>query len=328
MMTFAIPCHNGAAHLPDLLRSLLAQVDVDCELLLVDDASSDDSVAVARAVAGRRLALVVNPTPLGIPGNWNRCIELVGSDFFCLAHQDDVYAPEFAVTMLDALAQAPHAAAAHCRLRAIDARGAPRTSLRERYKERFWRTLPALESPAQGFQRLFAGNFVGCPSLVFRRAAVAAIGAFDTHFRFVADWEWLLRAHAKDWQLAAVPQALVAYRRHAGQATHGDAASLRRYQEEQTLLLQAHVVGVGADLLPAHTRSTAMRDNLLLDAFLDLQARRPHDARAKLDLLGNLDPSARRSLPAKAVAAAARLGWPGRQALGCALAGYVAWAGR
>ena len=126
-----------------------------------------------------------------------------------------------------------------------------------------------------------------CPTVVYRADAIAAAGAFDTHYRFVADWEWLLRLQAKGWQLAAVSQPLVSYRRHAEQATHREAESLRRYREEHAVLTHAREFGVSDGLLPEHARSTAMRDNLLFDAFGDLQARRPDAARDKLRLLGH-----------------------------------------
>ena len=68
--TFAIPCYNAGPHLRPLLESLLRQDEQDFDLLLVDDASTDDSVAVAQRVAGDRLRIHRNPVRLGISGNW------------------------------------------------------------------------------------------------------------------------------------------------------------------------------------------------------------------------------------------------------------------
>ncbi|HLU38759.1 MAG TPA: glycosyltransferase [Planctomycetota bacterium] len=327
-LTFTIPCRNGVRHLRPLLESLLGQEGVETRVILVDDASTDGSVALAREVGGSRVTVVENQRALGIPGNWNRCAELVRTEFFCIAHQDDVYAPHFARVLLTALTQNPRAAAAHCRARAIDAEGRPAPSLSERYKERFWRRLPPVEDAARGFRRLYAGNYVCCPSLVYRTAAFRAVGAFDTHFRFAPDWEWLLRCCAKGLELAAVGRTLLSYRRHEAQATRHHARSLQRYREEHAVLSHARLFGVGAGLLPAGARSTAMRDNLLYDAFRDLLDRDVEAARDKLELLADLDPGARRSTPARALSAAARLGWPGRTALRLAVRGFVAWSAR
>lgn len=322
MLTFAVPCRDGERYLPELLQSLLAQT-LPSRLVLVDDASRDESVALARRIVGDALRVVRNAEPLGIPGNWNRAVELADTEFVCLAHQDDVYAPEFGAALVQALHAVPQAAAAHCRAQAIDAAGQPLQALPERYKARFWRHLPPTEAPAAGFRRLFAGNYVNCASLVYRKAAFAAVGSFDTHFRFAPDWEWLLRAQAKGWQLAAVSAPLVGYRRHGGQATRQAAKSLERYREEHAILESARTVGEGDGALPFGARSTAMRDNLLYDAFSDLQAGNVDGARGKLAALAQLDPQARRSVPARALAGAMRLGWPGRKALSLALSGYV-----
>ncbi len=48
-VTVLMPVWNGGAHLPAAIRSVLGQTLVDRELLVVDDGSTDDSVAVARA---------------------------------------------------------------------------------------------------------------------------------------------------------------------------------------------------------------------------------------------------------------------------------------
>ena len=132
--TFAIPCRNAGRHLRPLLQSLLAQTRQDFELLLVDDGSSDDSIAVAREVAGDRVVVHRNEPALGIGGNWNRCVDLVTTPYFCLAHQDDVYETHYLERMLAALAERPDAGFAHCRASAIDADGKPMTSPAERYK--------------------------------------------------------------------------------------------------------------------------------------------------------------------------------------------------
>lgn len=327
-VTFAIPCHDGARHLRPLLESLLAQRDVDVRLLLVDDASTDGSSGLAKHVAGNRIEVVEFAPALGIPGNWNRAADLIETDFFCLAHQDDVYAPDYAVSLLAALAAHPSAAAAYARVDAIDDQGRRVRSLSERYKDRFWRQLDGMDTAEATFKRLFAGNYVSCPSLLYRTAAFRAVGQFDVEYRFVADWEWLLRASAKGFGLVPVARTLVSYRRHQRQATRQEVASLRRYREEHDLLHHAAAVGASIGLWPPDTKSTAMRDNLLYDAYADLEAGDRDAAQRKLDLLEELDPQARRSLPARVLGGAARSGAVGRAALRIGLAAYVGMAAR
>jgi glycosyltransferase involved in cell wall biosynthesis len=59
-VTALIPCHNGAAFLPASIASVRAQTRPVDEILVVDDASTDDSVAVAEAEGARVLRLAQN----------------------------------------------------------------------------------------------------------------------------------------------------------------------------------------------------------------------------------------------------------------------------
>ncbi|MGB3769705.1 MAG: glycosyltransferase family A protein [Rhodococcus sp. (in: high G+C Gram-positive bacteria)] len=63
-----IAVHDGAEHIRTALDSVLASTWRDLELILVDDASSDDTVAVARACVDPRLSVHVLPENVGVAG--------------------------------------------------------------------------------------------------------------------------------------------------------------------------------------------------------------------------------------------------------------------
>src|SRR4051794_14132307 len=75
-MTVAIPTCNGARHLAVALRGILAQEGVEFELVVSDDRSEDESLAIVRAEAGDRARVFVNGERLGLAGNWNRCLAI------------------------------------------------------------------------------------------------------------------------------------------------------------------------------------------------------------------------------------------------------------
>lgn len=311
-VTFAIPCRNGRRHLRALLESLLAQTRHDFDLLLVDDASSDGSVELARAVAGDRIAIHRNDRPLGIGGNWNRCIELAATPFVCLAHQDDVYGRDYAARMVAALAARPDAGMAHCRARAMDADGRPLASPAERYKDHFWREDPGTDRAAH-YHRLFRGNFVVCPSMMFRTAAVRAAGGFRTDLHFALDWEFAFRLLRAGFGIVDVPEALVRYRRHAAAATAAANSYGSRFAEELRVLGDAVPAGQAAGLLPQRVGiSPALRNNLLHEALADLHARRFDGVRRKLAFVREHAPDLWRDPLVRAFRLAWRLGPPGR----------------
>ncbi len=93
LLTVAIPTCNGAAHLAEAIRSILSQEGVEFELVVSDDRSDDDTLAVVRRAAGDRARIEVNSERLGLAGNWNRCAALARTPLVAIFHQDDVMLP-------------------------------------------------------------------------------------------------------------------------------------------------------------------------------------------------------------------------------------------
>lgn len=314
--TFAIPCRNAGVHLRPLLQSLLAQTERDVALLLVDDASSDGSARLAREVAGDRITVHENAQALGIGGNWNRCVELVTTPFFCLAHQDDVYEPRYLERMLAALRARPDAGFAHCRAVAVDASGVAFASPAERFKDHFWQHAPG-EDRAAHYARLWRGNFVCCPSVLYRTDAVRAVGTFRAELRFALDWDYWFRTLRAGRGIVDVDELLLHYRRHEDAASTVATADRSRFAEELQVLAEARTTGVAAGLLPAAIgASVALRNNLLHEAFTDLQSGRRAAVEHKLAFVREHAPELWRDGYVRTFRSLWRLGPPGRWALG------------
>ncbi|MBL8748268.1 MAG: glycosyltransferase family 2 protein [Planctomycetes bacterium] len=323
-VTFAIPCRNAGPYLEPLLSSLLRQTRQDFDVVLVDDASTDDSVVKARAVCGPRLRVVENPVPLGLGGNWNRAAELVETPFFCLAHVDDVYQDAFLEGMLRALEAAPTAAFAHCRAHALDESGRVIDSPVERFKDGFWSECLDPDPRVQ-FLLLRRGNFVMCPSAVYRTDRFRAVGPFDPKLRATLDWERNVRTALAGHTIAAVPDALLGYRRHLQSVTAANVRTLERYREEAALLSWMDTEGRARGWLAADAPpSRALRNNLLYDVFVDLRGRQYESAALRLAFARDEHPELAWDGVARIVAAAARAGLPGRLALAGALR-LVVW---
>jgi len=99
-VSVAIASYNGARFLAETIHSLLAQSMRDFRLICVDDHSTDDSAAIAASFRDERLSVVVAETHGSLPENWNRAARASDSDYFVIAHQDDVYEPRFLELML------------------------------------------------------------------------------------------------------------------------------------------------------------------------------------------------------------------------------------
>ena len=227
MITIFMPVWNGARHLREALESLRGH-----RVVCVDDASTDDSIAIAQACGAE---VVRNDAHLGLAANWNRCIALASTPFFAIAHQDDVCEPGWAEAMLTLLDAHPRAFIAHCKTSPIDDNGRAITTPAARYKESLWpQRDPYEEGGDAALRRLARGNFIVAPSVVFRAEAVRAIGAFSP-LDFVVDWEYWLRGVLAGFTIAGTHRRLVRFRRHAATATRALERTQDRYREEIAL---------------------------------------------------------------------------------------------
>ena len=93
-LTVAIAFHDDEAHLGAAIRSVLAQTERDFELLLIDDGSSDRSVAVARSFLGdRRVQLFADGRRRHLGARLNEALSRARGALFARMDGDDVCHP-------------------------------------------------------------------------------------------------------------------------------------------------------------------------------------------------------------------------------------------
>ena len=93
-VTVVVPTFNPGHFLVEALDSVLAQTNQDWRLLLIDDASTDDSLSmVSHQLKDPRIQLVRNETNRGQAASLNRGLEQVETEFFLQLDADDWLAP-------------------------------------------------------------------------------------------------------------------------------------------------------------------------------------------------------------------------------------------
>jgi succinoglycan biosynthesis protein ExoO len=101
-VSIIVPAYNAAGFLKRALHSALAQTMPDLELIVVDDASSDATLALAREVAARdpRVLVLHNEHNRGMYPTYNRAIDAARGDWIAALDADDVWLPERLERML------------------------------------------------------------------------------------------------------------------------------------------------------------------------------------------------------------------------------------
>lgn len=85
-----IPSYNGAAVIGDTLKSILSQNFSDYEIIINDDASTDNTEEIIRAFNDARIKFFKNPKNLGYPGNLEESRKKAGGEIIYLMGQDDI----------------------------------------------------------------------------------------------------------------------------------------------------------------------------------------------------------------------------------------------
>jgi len=103
LVSVCVPTYNGARYLDECLASASAQTYANIEILVVDDGSSDDTIAIAEQWQQRdqRVRIERNRSNLGLVHNWNRCIQLARGEWIKFLFQDDTLEPVCVETLLD-----------------------------------------------------------------------------------------------------------------------------------------------------------------------------------------------------------------------------------
>ncbi len=181
-----IPVRNGSAFLGEAIASALAQEERDAEIVVVDNASTDSTPDVVRGFRDQRLRYIRNPNELEMVGNWNRCIELAVGEFVALLHHDDRWLPGFLARARRLFEAYPGAGVVYGGCRIVDTAGQI-LRLHQPFSE------PHVWSGERELEILIRGNYIYCPTVVYRASALRRVGGFTPGLNLTPDWELLLR---------------------------------------------------------------------------------------------------------------------------------------
>ena len=236
-VSVAVLNYNYARYLPERLNSVFAQTHPVAEVLLLDDASTDDSLAVAAQVAeaaGRQIRVVANTKNAGVFAQWRRAAELAAGEFVWLCEADDAADPALLAKLLRACAGAKHAVLAFADSRAVDEHG---RQVSASYKS-YYLDAGATGLLASGIWpgREFAAEYMAVRNLILNVSAVlwrrdALLAALDTvpdldSWQLAGDWRLYMAVLAAqpEGEVAYVAEPLNTHRRHGGGVTQRLAA--------------------------------------------------------------------------------------------------------
>jgi glycosyltransferase involved in cell wall biosynthesis len=207
LVSVLIPVYNVEKYLEETVRSILNQSYRDIEVLLLDDGSTDGSMAVASKLAATDSRIVILP-----PAGYNRGVVATRNDLLRAARgayiawndSDDISTPDRIARQLDFLKNNPQFGAVGTGIVFADENLVPQSST---------------SYPAEP-ERQRTDPYLCCATIMATRAAAQDAGLFRRVFRFGGeDGDWILKMSDKH-DVTNIPNALYTYRRHPQSLTH------------------------------------------------------------------------------------------------------------
>jgi glycosyltransferase involved in cell wall biosynthesis len=275
-VTLVIANYNHARYLSESLGSIVAQTHAPDRVLIIDDASTDDSLAVISrfVVDNPTWKLIRHDRNAGVVPRQNEAIRIVDTDWIGFLGADDALHPTYLERTLAQAARFPQAGLV-CACAEIIGTSQVRTMRPVMLPER---RLAFLE-PAYVRKCLLLGdNYFSGTVTLYRRTALAALGGFDEKLGSFADG---LRARqlALTFGVFFVPEILGYWRIHGlnySTATVTDPATLSaRLAEIRALIVGSDVFPQGyAGLFERRIRFGAARIVLLAELATSVKAER------------------------------------------------------
>lgn len=217
LVSIVLPVHNGERFLANAMTSVLQQTYSNFELIVVDDASTDQSRQVVESfcILDERVRLVVNGSNLKLPRSLNRGFMSSSGQYVTWTSDDNLLTNSFLEKMVRAL-ESSSADFVFCDYSEIDAEG------------KFIR-LVKTSGPAT----LIRKNEIGA-GFLYKRELLDVVGEFDVDCFLYEDYEYWTRIARSGFKMQHVNENLYQYRVHSGQlsSTHRLPSSILSFRKQ------------------------------------------------------------------------------------------------
>ncbi len=202
-----IPTYNGEKYIAEAIESILNQSFPDFELIIIDDASKDNTWGIVKRYAkmDARIRPFKNETNLGFAENRNKAIRLAHGEYIVWQDQDDVSFPTRISIQLALMKSNKEIGAVGGFMEIFDEK-----------RNYGIRTYP--EGDRELRKMIFKFSPVALPASMIRKDALLLVGGYDTQFSPAGDLDMSFKI-GTSYKLANVPELVIRYRMHQNSAT-------------------------------------------------------------------------------------------------------------
>ncbi|MFH0780842.1 MAG: glycosyltransferase [Pseudomonadota bacterium] len=204
-ITVLMPVYNAGALVGTSVRSVINQTFTDFEFLIIDDCSTDNTVAILESFSDRRIRLIKNDTNLGVARTLNRGLDLAFGKYVARMDADDICCPERLKKQYHFMERNPN------------------VGLAGTWVKYFGDQLPVVERAPSGPEVVKAfmifDNPIFHPSVIIRKEEFDRNKLrYDPYYNRTEDFELWLRA-SECFDLDNIEEPLLKYRCHKSSVT-------------------------------------------------------------------------------------------------------------
>ncbi len=240
--------YNGEQYLREAIASILNQTFAAFELIIIDDASTDNTWQVLQDCAANesRISLLRNEINLGVAQARNRVLEIVRGEYIAVMDADDISLPGRLAAQVSFLDTFPEIGLIGCAVQAIDAHGVSMGSHHHA-------TTHGLLLWGLCFTTPFAH-----PTVMFRRSVVERVGGYDGRLTANLDRD-LYQRLSSITRFANLPDVYLQYRRHENTISNRHAEIQARNSAKAGQRMMSEILGYEVSFEICH--------NIRLDRF-------------------------------------------------------------
>jgi glycosyltransferase involved in cell wall biosynthesis len=230
IVSFVVPSYNYGRYVTEAVDSLLSQTLREIEVIVIDDASTDDTPAVLQRYRDDpRVTLIRHQTNAGHVRTYNEGLQMARGRYIGLLSADDMALNDDAVARQVACFEAHETAGFVYSAAQLIGEDGERESVLQPHAESYF------QSGYAEFERLAWGNHVPASGTLVRRACHESLGWYAADLPHSCDWDLWLRLCTR-FDVAYIAAPLYGYRLHPANMSHASIAPARAIDEQLATL--------------------------------------------------------------------------------------------
>jgi len=231
LISICTPNYNYEKFIAETIESVLAQTYQNYEFIIIDNASTDESVNIIKQYKDSRIRFFRNEENIPVYMNVNKAMSYANGEFIAVLHSDDVYDPKFLEEIVNAYNKYPDYKVFVTDLNLWH------------YEENKLNRMKCYKSggikkSAEVLIRLSVQNNIGnFVNMVLHRECYRKVGTLSDKYKYSADYDLLLRM-AEHYDFVYIPKPLAYYRIHKYNITHDQRKNLNMFKEGIEIITQ------------------------------------------------------------------------------------------